>query len=138
MQQLAETLKNKNLKVTPQRLAIYNMLYHSKAHPTAEIIYNALQDNHPTMSLATVYKTIDTLKKSNLIIELKTNGDRYRYDANISTHPHGICDVCGEVHDIFTSNLEDLIDMVQPDTDFSIKSHHVYFTGICKKCSSEN
>lgn len=136
MQQLAETLKSKNLKVTPQRLAIYNMLYNSTEHPTADVIYNALQETHPTMSLATVYKTIDALKKSNLIIELKTNGDSFRYDANVAEHPHGICDECGEVFDIFTENLSGIINQVQPDTDFTIRTHHVYFSGICKNCQT--
>jgi len=137
MQALADTLKSKQLKVTPQRLAIYNMLYNSKEHPTAEIIYQSLQDTHPTMSLATVYKTIDTLKKSNLIVELKTNGDSYRYDANITRHPHGICESCGEVYDIFTNRLDNLIDEVQKDTDFRIDSHHIYFTGTCPNCTAK-
>ncbi|MDA3847563.1 MAG: Fur family transcriptional regulator [Vallitaleaceae bacterium] len=138
MQQLADTLKNKQLKVTPQRLAIYNILYNSKEHPTAEIIYQSLQDTHPTMSLATVYKTIDTLKKSNLIVELKTNGDSYRYDADISEHHHGICGSCGEVFDIFTNRLDTLILEVQKDTDFHIDSHHIYFKGTCPMCLPNN
>lgn len=134
MQHFAETLKSKQLKVTPQRLAIYNMLIHSKEHPTADMIYTSLKETHPTMSLATVYKTIDTLKKSDLIIELKTNGDSDRYDANTSPHPHGICNDCGSVYDIFTNKLDHIVEMVQEDTDFEIDTYDVYFSGTCPSC----
>lgn len=137
MQYFAETLKNKNLKVTPQRLAIYNMLYNSKEHPTAEMIYKSLQATHPTMSLATVYKTIDTLKKSDLIIELKTNSDSDRYDANMTPHLHGICNECGEIYDIFTDKLSSIINSVQEDTDFKIESCDVYFSGTCPTCANQ-
>lgn len=65
MEHLAAMLKSKQLKVTPpQRLAIFNILYNTVEHPSAETLYKALQPTHPTMSLATVYKTLDTLKKS--------------------------------------------------------------------------
>lgn len=131
---IAETLKSKQLKVTPQRLAIYNMLHNSKEHPTAEMIYSSLRETHPTMSLATVYKTLDTFKKTNLIIELKTTGDSDRYDANIAPHPHGICTSCGAVYDIFTDKLSHIIETVQDDTDFEIESYDVYFSGICPDC----
>lgn len=134
MERLAEILKTKKLKVTPQRLAIYKVLYETTAHPTAETIYNALQETHPTMSLATVYKTLDALKKANLVMELNVGDDSSRYDANISSHPHMVCYECNRVMDLHSDKLEKMRDLVQDDTDFEIYSEKVYFYGVCKDC----
>ena len=49
-------------------------------------------------------------------------------------HPHGICDKCGDIFDISTTQLDHIIDDVQKDTDFEINSYHVYFSGVCSDC----
>ena len=56
-------LRDKGFKVTPQRLAIYQVLANTKEHPSAEMIFNQLQPSYPTMSLATVYKTVEILRE---------------------------------------------------------------------------
>jgi Fur family peroxide stress response transcriptional regulator len=137
MEQLAEILKAKKLKVTPQRLAIYKVLYETSSHPTAEDIYTALRQSHPTMSLATVYKTLDALKKSDLATELNIGDDSSRYDATIKSHPHMICLSCGKVIDLHTDSLKGFKENVQKETDFDIVSEKVYFYGTCKDCKSK-
>ena len=137
MEQLAEILKSKKLKVTPQRLAIYKVLYETSTHPTAEDIYTALRQTHPTMSLATVYKTLDALKKAELATELNVGDDSSRYDATIKSHPHMICLTCGKVLDLHTDSLKGFKDEVQKETDFDIVSEKVYFYGTCKACKNE-
>lgn len=134
MEKLAEILKSKKMKVTPQRLAIYKVLYETTAHPTAEEIYTALAKTHPTMSLATVYKTLDALKKADLASELNVGDDSSRYDATIKSHPHLICSQCGQVIDLHTTALESFKDQIQSETEFDIQSEKVYFYGICKLC----
>lgn len=136
MEHLAALLKSKQLKVTPQRLAIFNILYNTVEHPSAETIYKALQPTHPTMSLATIYKTLDTLKKSDLIQELNVGEDSFRYDANVKSHPHMVCKVCHEVSDLHTESLDDIISRVQAETDFSIESEKIFFYGTCSKCKT--
>lgn len=136
MEQLTTLLKSKQLKVTPQRLAIFNVLCNTVEHPSAETIYNALQSTHPTMSLATIYKTLDTLKKAELIQELNVGEDSFRYDANAASHPHMICHVCHSVSDLHTDKLDDIIGMVQSETDFSIESEKIFFYGTCSNCKT--
>ena len=70
MKETAQMLREKGLKVTPQRIAVYNMLCHTVEHPNAEMIYKTLEPDHPTMSLATVYKTLDAFKHLGLVQEL--------------------------------------------------------------------
>ncbi|NDL66758.1 Fur family transcriptional regulator [Anaerotalea alkaliphila] len=136
MERLAEILKAKKLKVTPQRLAIYKVLYETTAHPTADVIYNALKATHPTMSLATVYKTLDALKKADLVHELSIGDESARYDANMKSHPHMVCLHCNKVYDLHTSTLDDAINNLQSETDFEILSTKIYFYGICSGCKT--
>ena len=84
-------LREKGFKVTPQRLAIYSALSGTKEHPSAEMLFNQLQPHYPTMSLATVYKTIEILRELELVQVLNTGEDSFRYDADTSNHPHIRC-----------------------------------------------
>lgn len=136
MEDLALVLKSKNLKVTPQRLAIYSVLCNTTEHPSAETIYNALLETHPTMSLATVYKTLDTLKKSGLVQELNVGEDSFRYDATVASHPHMICNVCNRVYDLHTNTLDSIISTLQPETDFQIESAQIFLYGTCSDCKT--
>jgi Fur family transcriptional regulator, peroxide stress response regulator len=134
LEQLAEILKTKKLKVTPQRLAIYKVLFETTSHPTAEDIYSALRQTHPTMSLATVYKTLDALKKVDLATELNVGDDSSRYDATVKSHPHLICLSCNKVMDLETESLTHFKTKIQEETEFDIVSEKVYFYGTCKSC----
>lgn len=127
-------LKSKGLKVTPQRLAIFNVLYNTNSHPSAETIYKSLQETHPTMSLATVYKTLDCFKKKDLVQELNVGEDSYRYDAYISSHPHLICVECHDVVDMESKILQNIREEVSAETQFRLLSEQLYFYGICPKC----
>lgn len=135
---LAEMLKSKKLKVTPQRLAIFNMLYNTTSHPSAETIYRSLQETHPTMSLATVYKTLDALQKAGLIQQLNVGEDSFRYDANVHSHPHIVCLDCNQVFDLESEILTDLRHKISSDTDFDLISEKVYLYGTCPECKAKN
>ena len=94
-------MREKGFKVTPQRLAVYDALSSTKSHPNAEMLYNMLQPSYPTMSLATVYKTMDIFAELGLIQVLNVGEDSYRYDAETGNHPHIRCTECNRVDDIF-------------------------------------
>lgn len=133
---IAELFKKHGIKATPQRMAIYNMLLTTKQHPNVEMIYKALEKDYPTMSLATVYKTVDMLKKAGLIQELTDIAFTSRYDANTAPHPHIICLSCNRVDDIdvdlpINYNLIESIDKI---TGFSTQSYQLYFYGYCPDC----
>lgn len=137
MKEVPEVLREKGLKVTPQRIAIYNMLYNTNEHPTAETIYKALVPSNPTMSLATVYKTLDSFKTSKLVQELNVGEGCSRYDANTDSHPHLVCNYCGRVFDIDMNNFE-LGMHVSIDNDFLIEFEQHIFYGKCKDCVTNN
>src|SRR3712207_1526980 len=100
MHNITNIFKEKKLKLTPQRMAVYKYLKSTKEHPSAEMIYKALQPDYPTMSLATVYKALKTLVEVDLVQELNVGENNFRYDGNIYPHPHIQCLNCeiGRAH----------------------------------------
>ena len=134
MENLALLFREKNLKLTPQRYAIYKYLLSTKSHPSAEMIFEKITVDYPTMSLATVYKTVKTLSEIGLIQELNVGEDNFRFDANVSNHPHIVCLSCGKVDDIENVDFNFLNKEAEEHTDYIIKHHQLYFYGFCSKC----
>ena len=140
MQSARELLKSKKMKATPQRIAILELLMNTKAHPTAYEIYRSFDDTKSDVSIATIYKTLDAFKKSGLILELSFGEEKFRYDADTSTHVHLLCSKCGAVDDASTDKISTSIDVlsqtVAETSGFNISNTQICFHGICKKCSS--
>ncbi len=135
MLETTKILKEHNLKVTPQRLAILKLLRSTDVHPSAETIYTNLQTEHPTMSLATVYKTLDSFVQNGLIQQLNIGEDRYRYDADTSSHSHLKCTSCNTVVDIHELSCTTSIKSeVESSTKYILSSQQFYFFGTCPKC----
>lgn len=131
---ITSLLREKGFKVTPQRLAIYKILAGTKSHPSAEMIFSKLQPQYPTMSLATVYKTVDILREIGLIQVLNVGEDSFRYDADVSMHPHIRCSHCGRVDDLHEIDPTDFINDVAGKTAYRLTGQQFYFYGICPDC----
>lgn len=130
-------LREKGFKVTPQRLAIYKVLANSKAHPSAEMIFQQLQPYYPTMSLATVYKTVEILKEIGLIQVLNAGEDSFRYDADTSMHPHIRCLQCGRVDDLHDIDIAAFVGEVADKTLYRLAGQQFYFYGYCPACQGK-
>lgn len=135
MKEIAQILREKGLKVTPQRIAVYNMLRNSMAHPNAEMIYKTLEQTNPTMSLATVYKTLDFFKHLGLVQELNVGEASSRYDAVVKCHPHTVCTICGRVADLEIEELTDLHKKLTQQLDFEVECEQLILYGKCAECS---
>lgn len=103
-QYLKKMLNAAALKATPQRILILEALYHLKNHPTAEGVYEKIHRDHPSISLATVYKTLDSLVQANLVVKVFSDEGNYRFDCNTDYHNH-----------IYCSNTQEIIDYEDPD-----------------------
>lgn len=97
------------LKATQQRLVIYHCLYIARSHPTAEDIYEQVRPENPSISLGTVYKTLETLVGSKLARKVPVSENKMRYDARMDPHSHIYCTNTGEIIDFQDHELEDLI-----------------------------
>ncbi len=133
---ILQKLRDNNHKLTPQRIAIVKVLAHSDGHPNVEKIYELLQDDFPTMSLATVYRNVILLKSLGEVLELGFPDGSNRYDGNRPyPHPHVICVKCKKVIDPDLSTLQDMAREVADETGFRILTHRLDFFGICRNCS---
>ena len=100
-------LKAKELKATPQRLCVLKEL-EKKMHPTIDDLYETLRRENPSMSLATVYKNIGTLKEKGIVIEVNISDGKMRYDIYSKPHIHLLCKHCHSISDMdYDENLFD-------------------------------
>lgn len=135
MDSITATFKEKKLKLTPQRIAVYKYLRSTTEHPSAETTYKALQADYPTISLATVYKALKTLVEVNLVQEINVGEGNFRYDGNPKHHCHIQCSQCGRVDDIHDLNVSTLNIEAEKSSKYKIHSNKIYFYGICEGCS---
>ena len=106
---LREKILDAGLKVTQQRMAIFGAIIEMKDHPTAERIFEKVQFDNPSISFATVYKTLDTLLSAGLISKVHTSEGSMRYDANLDSHNHIYCTNTREIFDYYSDDLNNLL-----------------------------
>jgi len=97
---LIELFRKKKIKPSYHRLKIAEYLATHKNHPTAEMIYESLSQEIPTLSRTTVYNVLKLLKDKGLVQELNIDDKGIRYDFDISPHAHFKCIICGRVYDL--------------------------------------
>lgn len=131
-----EHYKNIGIKLTPQRLAILGYLDGNKDHPSAEKIHREVSRKFPTMSFATVYNTLDTLRQRGSLMELTIDPDKKRFDPNTEPHHHLICIKCKKIADIHRSFQ--LYVPEEESSGFEISGNHIEFYGLCPACKSVN
>jgi len=132
---MLEKLKERDFRITPQRIAVLKILALSNGHPSVEGIYEQVRRDFPTTSLATVYKTVTLLKELNEVLELGFPEGSNRYDGNRPyPHPHLICTKCKKIIDPDLASLADVTQELVSDTGFKITSHRLDFFGICPEC----
>jgi Fur family transcriptional regulator, peroxide stress response regulator len=132
---MVQRLKEAECRITPQRLAILQVLVQSDGHPSADDIYRQLVKSYPTMSPATVYKTLSLLKNKGEVLELEFSDLANRYDGKKPyPHPHVICTECGLVVDHSCDGLDEIAGRVMAETGFTISTHRMDFFGVCPNC----
>jgi len=137
LKELVAKLKERNHRLTPQRLAVLKILAAGEEHPSIERIYEQIRPDFPMTSLATVYKTVTLFKEMDEVLELGFNNGGNRYDGSKPyPHPHLICTQCGAIEDLEVDALRGIPHQVAQDTGYRIVSHRLDFFGICPKCQA--
>ncbi|HEX4046623.1 MAG TPA: transcriptional repressor [Elusimicrobiota bacterium] len=125
----------KKVPLTHQRLAVYEELAVRHDHPSAEALYESLRKAYPSLSLATVYKTLQTLHEMGMVARVDSPAAQARYDAIVETHHHAVCTSCGRIEDLFDPRL----DRIAPPKSaaFRFTGHSVHFHGLCAACAKK-
>lgn len=136
LEQALDILKDRGIRITPQRKVILEYLVTQHNHPSVEQIFNGIKDGSVDLGIATVYNTLQILVAQKLVIEL-SNGDdgKMRYDYFGIPHYHAICLNCGKITDIFTElTFHEAEREAEQKSGYLIESTHVETHGYCPEC----
>jgi Fe2+ or Zn2+ uptake regulation protein len=134
-EQLVEIFRAQGLKITPQRQSIFRVLHASTVHPTAEVVYEAVRTEMPSISLRTVYQTLNDLTAMGEIHAVDLGTGSVRFDPHIAPHHHLVCEVCGRVQDV----VAEFSAATVPDADafgFTVTATEIVFRGRCQGCAA--
>lgn len=140
MLHLKELIQSRGLKATHQRMVIYQTALNCPLHPSAEWIYEALHQDHPSLSLGTVYKTLASLEEVGLLRKMETTDGQLRYDAKTNDHHHIFCSNTGEILDFEDESLNELIRQFLEKkniNNLSVRSVSLHITGLKEDLSKQ-
>lgn len=135
--QLIATLKEHDFRLTPQRVELVRLIAVSEGHPTASELHKRIKHQFPTMSHATVYKTLLLLKEMDQVFEIDLHSDSH-YDGNRpEPHPHLICIQCNKITDgEFPLDKESLRSLEQA-SGYEILRPQIFLYGLCPECKQK-
>ena len=122
-----------------KRNAILECLRGTNRHPSAEMVHQMLQAEHPDISLATVYRNLSRFRSQGVIQCVATVRGIERYDANVNPHVHFVCSGCDEVIDLHQIAVpQELSNTVEEISGCHPDSCQLSFTGLCGSCYEKN
>lgn len=132
-EELTQIFRSRGLKVTPQRQTIFRALHGSTIHPTAEAVYETVSREMPTISLRTVYQTLNDLTQMGELLAFDLGTGSVRFDPHTGQHHHLVCGACGKVQDLEA----DFPGVAVPPSNpfgFEVTSTEIVFRGRCRDC----
>ena len=133
---LREALQSTGHRYTEQRAAVYRFLASTTSHPNADEVFQGVRTDVPGISLATVYKSLETLVNCGLAAKLTYSDGSARYDGRVDPHHHARCVSCGRVRDVGGHlRKEELRDLTRELDGFSVLGYRLELTGFCAACS---
>jgi Fur family peroxide stress response transcriptional regulator len=132
--QLIAALKERDFRLTPQRVELVRLIAVSDGHPSASELYTKIKRQFPTMSHATVYKTLSLLKEMNQVFEIDLHNDSH-YDGNRpEPHPHLICIKCNKIMDAEVSLDQAMLRSLEQASGYQILRPQISLFGLCPDC----
>ena len=137
IQDFIETCRRHQLKITPQRVAIYRELLQSQMHPSADVLYQIVKRDYPNISFDTVNRTLLTFVNIGIANVVEIFGGAKRFDPNVTDHHHLHCIQCGKIMDFHHRYFDSLDDPEDVPEDFRILDKRIVLKGICNDCSKK-
>jgi Fur family peroxide stress response transcriptional regulator len=135
---LTTALQEAGMRVTPQRVAICELLATNHKHPTAAMIYDELKPRFYSLSLATVYNTLDTLVGLGVVNVLGHAGDdKVHYDADTEPHVNLACISCSRIIDIPSEHVTHLDSEISAASGYKLLGARVLYYGLCPTCQKK-
>lgn len=135
--ELTASLKQRNFRLTPQRLELVRLIAASEGHPSAGELHARIKRRFPTMSHATVYKTLALLKDMDQVLEIELRGDRHYDGSRPEPHPHLICLRCKRILDGEADLDPAAIRRLERSSGFRILHSQISLFGLCPECKTQ-
>ncbi len=136
LQDFFEKCRAHNLKVTPQRMAIYRELLDSTEHPTVDTMFQTVKREFPNISYDTVSRTLLTFAEIGMVDLVEVYGGAKRFDPNVTSHHHLHCVACGKIFDFQNDHYHNLEIPDEILQGFTVLTSRVVLKGICEQCSN--
>lgn len=137
-QTMTQALRQAGHRLTPQRAAICQYLAASREHPSPAAVFAHIRSRYPTISLATVYNTLNVLRELGEIVEMSGGAEGVRYETDPSPHANLICRRCGRIVDVPLAGLSELRAAIAATTDFDLHGLRLDGHGLCAACQLSN
>ena len=138
IQRQAARLREVGLKATASRTAILAFLESDRSHPTAETVYERLAGSLPTLSLSTVYATLESFLQAGLVRRIHTDGGRLRVDGTGPDHDHAVCRSCGDVFDVPRAGSDRSDSRRVLPGGLEVLDIHVQYDVVCPSCRGDH
>lgn len=136
MERFEAVIRAAGVKRTPQRLEIYRQTVGTGDHPDIETIHRNVRKKMPSVSLDTVYRTLDLFRDLGLVSSLRPLPGHIRFDANTAPHHHFVCTRCGLIRDFIDPDLDALKVPAAARALGRVESARVEVRGLCQPCTT--
>jgi len=133
---LRDALEANGQRFTEQRAAVFRFLCGTTSHPTADEVFTAVRGQIADISLATVYKALETLVSCGLATKLSFGDGSARYDSRTDEHVHARCLRCGAVLDVPGGDISGPLPQIQPTNGFRVEGYRLEVVGYCGGCAA--
>ena len=133
----AARIRSAGAKATGPRVAILAALLAARSHPTAEQLHESLRAAHPSLSLSTVYKTLETFLAAGLCRRVPGDGARLRVDGTPDDHDHAVCRACGRIFDVARSFFPRPAAPPELPAGLRLTAIRLEYEVICPACQAE-
>jgi Fur family peroxide stress response transcriptional regulator len=123
------------LRRSRQRDRILEILRDTKSHPTAEWVYARMRRESPHVSMGTVYRNLGQLVEQGLVRRISFGAAVDRFEANVASHHHFVCDRCGAVTDLSVPVDDSLTRKLAQAAGVKADRHEIRLYGICAACA---
>jgi Fur family peroxide stress response transcriptional regulator len=137
-EQLLNKLRMRKYRLTPQRMELLQLIVNSEDHPSAARLFEQVKVKFPTMSLATVYKTLELLKELGEVVEISLHSDNHFDAYRPFPHLHLICTSCKKIlNEELEAPVHALVDQLENISGFQISHQQLVFYGLCPNCQNK-
>jgi len=136
--QAEEVLRERGMRVTPQRVAILQAVGNARTHPDADAVYRVVSRRYPGISRDTVYRTLSMMEEKKIIGSILFVGNAKRYDPVTSRHHHLVCIRCRSISDFEEKKFDHLAPPSSTVERFKVVQTTVHVEGICEACQGRS